>query len=372
MQQAPAMERWLTIFRRHSRTCPHRDKGRDWRKCSCPIHLEGYLGDQYVRESLAIRSWDVAQARVREREANALFPEEQKPAPIGIKEATEKFFKDAHGRHLAEATISKYDVLLNKQLLPFAEGKGFRFLCELDVESMREFRTTWKDNALSGYKKGERLRSFFHFCVGAKYISENPVNRMRPPKVPPTKIKTFSSEEMEKIMWASDLYDKRGVYGEGNRNRVKAFVLVLRYTGLRIRDVVTLERNRIDKDGKLYFYTAKTGTPVFLPLPKIALDALKDVPNLGPFYFWTGNGLPKSAVADWQRSLRKLFALAGLKGNPHMFRHSLATELLTKGVSLETVAAILGNTPAIVQKHYSHFVKSWQLKLEEDVRKIWV
>jgi integrase len=176
---------------------------------------------------------------------------------------------------------------------------------------------------------------------------------------------------MEKIMWASDLYDKRGVYGEGNRNRVKAFVIVLRYTGLRIRDVVTLERNRIDKDGKLYFYTAKTGTPVFLPLPKIALDALKDVPNLGPFYFWTGNGLPKSAVADWQRSLRKLFALAGLKDNPHMFRHSRATELLTKDVSLETVAAILGNTPAIVQKHYSHFVKSWQLKLEEDVRKIW-
>jgi len=71
---------------------PYRDKGRDWRKCSCPIHLEGYLGDRYVRESLALRSWDVAQARVRELEANALFPEEQKPAPIGIKEATEKFF----------------------------------------------------------------------------------------------------------------------------------------------------------------------------------------------------------------------------------------------------------------------------------------
>src|SRR5947209_5090815 len=46
--------------------------------------------------------------------------------------------KILHGRHLAEATISKYDVLLNKQLLPFAEAKGFRFLCELDVESMRE------------------------------------------------------------------------------------------------------------------------------------------------------------------------------------------------------------------------------------------
>jgi site-specific recombinase XerD len=67
-----------------------------------------------------------------------------------------------------------------------------------------------------------------------------------------------------------------------------------------------------------------------------------------------------------------LFALAGVKGNPHMFRHTLVTELLTKEVSLETVAAILGNTPAIVQEHYSHFVKSWQMKLEEDVRRVWV
>jgi len=54
-----------------------------------------------------------------------------------------------------------------------------------------------------------------------------------------------------------------------------------------------------------------------------------------------------------------------------MFRHSFATELLTKGASLETVAAVLGNTPSTVQKHYSHFVKSWQVKLEEDVRKVW-
>jgi len=70
------------------------------------------------------------------------------------------------------------------------------------------------------------------------------------------------------------------------------FALVRRHTGLRIRNVVTLERNGIDKDGKLYFCTAKTGTPIFLPLPKIALDVLKGVPNLVPFCFWTRNPLP--------------------------------------------------------------------------------
>ncbi len=178
---------------------------------------------------------------------------------------------------------------------------------------------------------------------------------MRPPKIRPTKIKTFSAEDLEKIIWACELFPANGIYGEGNRTRIKAFVLILRYMGLRIRDVVMLEKSRIDKEGKLYFYTAKTGTPVYLPLPPVAVTALKAVPNVGRYYFWSGNGLPKSAVADWQRSLRKLFSVAGLTGNPHMFRHSFATELLTKGVYLETVAAILGNTPAIVTRHYSTF-----------------
>jgi hypothetical protein len=36
------------------------------------MHLEGYLGDKYIRESLAIRSWDVAQARVRELDTNCM------------------------------------------------------------------------------------------------------------------------------------------------------------------------------------------------------------------------------------------------------------------------------------------------------------
>ena len=52
---------------------PHRSKGREYRKCSCPINLEGALGDKYIRESLGIRSWDAAQARVRELEAQSLF-----------------------------------------------------------------------------------------------------------------------------------------------------------------------------------------------------------------------------------------------------------------------------------------------------------
>jgi hypothetical protein len=46
--------------------------------------------------------------------------------------------------------------------------------------------------------------------------------------------------------------------GSENFRRIRAFVLLLRYSGLRIQDAATLSRNR-GMDGKLFLYTAKQG-----------------------------------------------------------------------------------------------------------------
>lgn len=92
----------------------------------------------------------------------------------------------------------------------------------------------------------------------------------------------------------------------------------------------------------------------------------------GEYFFWTGNGLRKSAMSDWQRSLRRVFEKADVKGNPHMFRHTFATDLLTKGVPIEDVAILLGHSsPVITAKYYSHFVKARRDRLEERVRELW-
>jgi integrase/recombinase XerD len=103
----------------------------------------------------------------------------------------------------------------------------------------------------------------------------------------------------------------------------------MRYSGLRIGDAVTCERERLVKS-KLFLYQAKTGTPVYCPLPPVVIDALNLVEGPNPkYFFWTGNGKVKSAVADAQRSFRKLFELAQVEGHPHMFRDTFAVELAT-------------------------------------------
>ena len=90
----------------------------------------------------------------------------------------------------------------------------------------------------------------------------------------------------------------------------------MRWSGLAIRDAVTLERRRLSENGELFLYRAKTGSPVYVPLPPDVAESLRNIPpgpSPNPRYFsWSGNGSPKSVVGNWQRSFRRLFTIANL------------------------------------------------------------
>ena len=202
----------------------------------------------------------------------------------------------------------------------------------------RAFRNSWPDRNLSALKKLERLRAFFRFCVDGTWMSENPAKKVGNPKITQSPTLPFSRVQVAAILGACSDYPDRS-----NAPRVRAMVLLLRYSGLRIRDAVTLGRERI-RDGKLFLFTAKTGTPVWIPLPQFVLDALDPIVGRGQYFFWTGESKPKSAVGDWQRSLRRLFKLAGVPdGHAHRFRDRFAVELLLAAVPLERVSVLTGS-----------------------------
>lgn len=112
-----------------------------------------------------------------------------------------------------------------------------------------------------------------------------------------------------------------------------------------------------------------------------ALHSLPPGPKPNPrYFFWSGNGLPKSAVADWQRSYRHLFELTNItradgtrkRCHPHMFRDTFAVEMLLAGVPIDQVSLLLGHASVkITEKSYSPFVKARQIQLQDSVRSAW-
>lgn len=359
----------LTIYRRHLKSCPHSSRKRKNCESKCPIWVQGTLGQEAIRKSLDLTSWEAASNLIATWTAKGEIGASSIPS---IAEAIQKYLADAEARHLKPATLSKLRRIFEKELLGFARDKGFRYLKQLDTQALTEFRSGWKDGALAASKKYERVKGFFYFCIRNDWMRKNPMESLRAPKVAIKPTLPFTDEDMAQILDACEKYPLKGIYGRGNRIRLRAFVLLLRYSGLRIGDAVSLKRSKV-KDGKLFLYSQKTGTPVRLPLPEQVLSALAALPEENEYYFWSGKGLLKSAVSDWQRALRTLFELAEIEGgHAHRLRDTFAVSLLVKGIPLDQVSVLLGHSSIrVTEKHYAPWVKARQDVLEAAVKGSW-
>jgi hypothetical protein len=93
----------LKPYRRHEKNCPNAKKKRprEHKNCHCSIWVQGWLGNEYVKNRIDTRDWQVAQYKIREMEAATLLPPpEEKAEPLAIEEAIRRF------RRMREPEIS--------------------------------------------------------------------------------------------------------------------------------------------------------------------------------------------------------------------------------------------------------------------------
>jgi integrase len=408
----------LSVFTRHSTSCRF-SRDRACRRCNCPKWVGGQVNGYYFRQSAKTRQWaEAEEVRVKLEEAlikglppfgtavaagsappiptpadpppvsRTEVPEPRVPKPrprVTVAQAVEAYLADAVSRSVETSTLKKLETIFRKQFLAWTRFEGIEYLDELELDALLNFRNTWEDGPLAKQKKQSRVIGFFWACIRRRYLTENPAIGLGKIKVVQIPTDYFPPDEFERIIAAT--YIRRGDRGGGdvkaNQTRLRTMTLLMRWSGLRIRDAVTLERHRLNGDS-LLLYQAKTGTPVYVPLPPQVVEALEDIPP-GPkpnprYFFWSGNGEPKSAVADWQRSYRRLFKTADIRTadgekkrcHPHMFRDTFAVEMLLAGVPIDQVSLLLGHASVkITEKSYAPFVKARQVQLQESVRNAW-
>src|ERR1700692_4802150 len=116
-----------------------------------------------------------------------------------------------------------------------AQYAAYQRMKEKPSLCLRKFRASWPNKNLAAGKKLEATRAFFRFCHISGWISTNPAAALKPGKVTDPQIIPITKDEFKAILAACHKYPNRL-----NRGRLKAMILAMRFTVLRIRDVVTL------------------------------------------------------------------------------------------------------------------------------------
>lgn len=359
----------LTIYRRHRKNCAQRNEGRKSRRCKCPCWVDGTYKGVEIRQSLKETTWEEAEQELEKRKKKLDGDLLSEPVLATLADAWDQFLSDCEARNLREPTLRKYRHLKRK-MEEFGEQHGLRFIVEFDLEMLRKFRASWPNKNLSALKKLELLRTFYRFAFESGWIPENWAKKVKNPKIQDRPTLPFTSDDMVRILAECN---KCQEVSPRNRRRLRALVLLLRYSGLRIGDAVTLSKERL-KGERLFLYTSKTGVPVYLPLPSFVVAAIDAAAQPEErFYFWTGRCKPKTAISHWQELLKNVFTNAKIEnGHAHRMRGTFAVELLLQGVPIERVSMLLGHSSIkVTEKNYAPWVRARQEQLEADVRRTW-
>ena len=347
----------LTLYRRHRPQCS-RVHDRYWRRCDCPMWVEGTANKSYMRKSLGTQSWEHAARLIADLER----PQESEPINPHIDLCLDSFLFDVNARGLAKSTLVGYRVLTHQFRL-WCRANNIQFLKELTVVALRPFLGSLPISVATKQIRRMQLAMFFEYCVRSNWITSNPVRLLSLQNVRVKPTEPLQRDEFERLI-------AQAVAG----SELRGALLLLRWSGLRLLDGITLERSRVDNQGRLLLYQQKTGHPVFIPLPGNLLEVLSALPG-DRYFIWDGRETPEAVGNRIRRHMKTAAVKAGItkRVHPHMLRDTFAIELLLAGVPLDQVSMLLGHTSIITtQRHYAPWVKARQDQLSESVRSSWL
>ena len=362
----------LILWRRHLRKCAHREEGRGYTKCHCPIWCDGYLENRRLRYSMNTTNWERAE-RLLDRVPD---PRHQAPEDTPVAGAVNFYLEDCVARELRPATVESYRRTL-AHFLAFCDHERYLAMQSLTLAAFTAFRSSRrgrdKESPLKSRtqrKEIECLRAFCAFAVDHGWIAQNFAKKLRPPKDVEPATLPFESYEVQKILDCCGRLSNHNAGSAGRAQlRARALVLLLLYSGLRISDAAKLERSRLDPDGRLLIRIMKTGSPLYIRLPESVVKALAALPvESAQFFFWSGRGKITTMTGSMRRTMDVLKKLTGINVHPHRFRDTFAVRLLENDVPIRTVQLLLGHTSVrTTERHYAHFVRSQQKLLDQAV-----
>ena len=276
-----------------------------------------------------------------------------------IAEACSRFLdEELRFRNLSEGTIKGYETVF-RSLSRWAGRQGLAMLQDLDESSIRAWMKSWACQPATTRQRLVQMKGFFRFAVERGWARRSPLARLRPPRSDSPPTLPLTMREMRALLTAAKLQPKE-----------RALILLMRYSGLAIGDAVTLNREAL-VGTELTVRRAKTGELVMVDLPHLVVRAVRRLRGKNPdFFWWSGRGKRVTSAKYWRARLGAVAARAGVAGfHPHRLRDTFAVALLTAGVAIEDVSALLGHSSIqTTEKHYAPWDRRRRDRLTRVVR----
>jgi integrase/recombinase XerD len=205
------------------------------------------------------------------------------------------------------------------------------------------------------------VRSFHRFCVDEGLVDQDPSEEVGAPRVPQGLPKALTEPEVDALLDAVDGDDPRAL-------RDRAILETLYATGVRISELVGLDRADLDLEDGLVRVLGKGSKERVVPVGRSARSAIRD---------YLGRGRPELERPATRRvpgdplllnarggrlSRQSCWTIVtgagdrvGLEGrlSPHVLRHSCATHMLEHGADIRVVQELLGHASLSTTQVYT-------------------
>lgn len=242
------------------------------------------------------------------------------------------------------------------------------------LSAWREASTTFVDGYFAHLLRAGRasttvarrrstLRGFHAWLTRVGERADDPVALLPPPRRERRLPHALSVDDVERLLAAPE--------GDGPIALRDRALLELGYgSGLRVSELVGLERARTDLSGRAVCVIGKGDKERVVPFGRAAAAALaawleRGRPRMAARarhdrVFCNARGGPLSRMG-WWRILRGLTRRAGLttRVHPHALRHSFATHLLIGGADLRVVQELLGHASVTTTAIYTHLDRAY-------------
>lgn len=305
------------------------------------------------------------------------------PLPTLPKLAIARFLEHLEiERNLSHLTIRNYGLYLGR-FADWLSEQGIDDLTQVDTDLTRKYRiflsryTDEKDKKLS-----KRTQSYYIIALRSflKWLVKHDLPVLHPekidlPKSEATSMQYLPIEKIELLLSQPSISKPSGL-------RDKAILEVLFSTGLRVSELVSLNRDQVDTKSREFGVIGKGRKPRVVFLSKRASQWLERWLVTRQDYwqpvFIRFAGKRPARTSDGEemrlttRSVQRIVdkyarrARLPIKISPHGIRHSFATDLLANGANLRDVQEMLGHKNISTTQIYTHVTQPQLKKIHED------